>query len=226
VSRSPLVVPVYYDFASSIGFVAHRVMQRMEPFLRDLGLELRWTAIDLAALLGWKRHAEIEPLRRQNALRVARELSVDLRMPRSWLDSRDVNAVAHLAAEPGTRPGAEASWRERVWSAIFEEGGDPSDPAVFGRLASAARDLGVRLDAESPAGEAGVLAGGREALAQATRRAADLQVTGVPTFMLGGWPVGGIQEEATMRSLLSRFARKRRETVGDRGPESTGGGIH
>ena len=34
-------------------------------------------------------------------------------------------------------------------------------------------------------------------------------IVGVPTFLLDGWPLGGIQEEFTMRSLLQRFVRKR-----------------
>ena len=32
-----------------------------------------------------------------------------------------------------------------------------------------------------------------------------------PTFMLGEWPFGGIQQDDTMRMVLARFARKARE---------------
>ena len=46
-----------------------------------------------------------------------------------------------------------------------------------------------------------------EAESSLARRA---NVTGVPTFLLGEWPIGGIQEEAVMRSLLERWAAKAR----------------
>ena len=54
---------------------------------------------------------------------------------------------------------------------------------------------------------------GAESLEVLTREAASQMVTGVPTFMLGEFPFGGIQEEDTMRSILGRFAdRQRRPT--------------
>ena len=49
-----------------------------------------------------------------------------------------------------------------------------------------------------------------EALEAESERARAEQVTGVPTFMLGKWPIGGIQEESVMISLLGRWAAKRR----------------
>jgi hypothetical protein len=36
-------------------------------------------------------------------------------------------------------------------------------------------------------------------------------VTGVPTFMLAEWPMGGIQDDDTMVSLIGRFAKRARE---------------
>ena len=46
---------------------------------------------------------------------------------------------------------------------------------------------------------------------QRTREARLGMVTGVPTFMLDNWPFGGIQEDDTMVSILTRYARKKRE---------------
>ena len=51
---------------------------------------------------------------------------------------------------------------------------------------------------------------GLERLVLNTIEAAESEVTGVPAFVLGGWPLGGIQEDATMRSLFTRYAAKRR----------------
>ena len=120
-------------------------------------------------------------------------------MPNRWIDSRGVNAVAvALAGQPG-----EPAWRERVWTAIYEEGRDPGDQAELLRLT---RDLDL---------DAGPLSGRRalEALEVRTLLAKESGVTGVPTFMLGEWPVGGIHGDATMRSLLGRYVRRAREAA-------------
>ena len=44
-----------------------------------------------------------------------------------------------------------------------------------------------------------------------TREAAEAMVTGVPTFMLSNWPMGGIQDDDTMVSLIRRFANRARQ---------------
>jgi predicted DsbA family dithiol-disulfide isomerase len=192
----PLRIPVHYDFASTICYVAHRVMERMTPTLEELELELCWTPLDLAALCGYPRGAEVPEARRANALRVAEELRVPLRAPGLWLDSREAAAAA-IAAEP-TR--GEASWRERVFSAVFEEGRGDLDADTVRSLAG---DLGRDLTGAD-------LTSGREELQRRTEQAARAQVTGVPTFMLGSWPFGGIQQEDTMRHILTRYSRKAR----------------
>lgn len=195
----PLRIRVYYDFASSIGYVAHRVMERMAIDLEELRIVLDWTPLDLSLVTGWPRGAIVDDARRENVLRVARELSVDIRMPVRFVDSRAANALALAFA--GSR--REPAWRERVFSAIHEEGRCIEDPEV---LASLARDLGFEIDAS---GDDARLA----ELERVSLGARAEQVTGVPTFMLGGWPVGGIQEESVMRSLLGRWAEKVRRST-------------
>jgi len=193
-----LRVRVHYDFASSLCYVAHRMMERMEGTLAELDIALEWRPIDLARITGWRRGAPIEGPRRDNALRVAGELGVPLRMPAVWMDSRPANAAA-LALSGSDR---EATWRERVFSGVFEQGRSLDDgPAVEGW----AIELG--LDLAALAGEAQ-----RSALDDETRDAAAREVCGVPTFMLGPWPFGGIQEEFTMRSILSRWAARQRRS--------------
>jgi len=198
-----LTVPVHYDFASSLCYVTHRVMERIAPrFVGDESTPhvcFEWTPLDLAGLLNWKRGADVDPTRRANVLRVVRELAVPTRIPPVWLDSRRVMSIA-LALAQGDR---EAAWRERVFTAIFEEGRSCDEPGEVERWT---RDLGlVVTDAE-------VLAGHAE-LERRTRAAAEAMVTGVPTFMLAEWPMGGIQDDDTMVSLINRFARRRRERM-------------
>ena len=189
-------MPVHYDFASAVCYVAHRAMARMAGALDELGIELRWTPVDLTRITGWRRGAPVAGLRRANALRVAAELGVPLRMPAAWCDSRDANAVALLLA--GTAH--EAGWRERAFSACFEAGRSLDEAGLVAALAA---DAGLELAPEA-------LEAARAELERRTERAAEEDVTGVPTFVLGRWPLGGIQDDATMRHLLARYARRAR----------------
>lgn len=191
-----LTIPVHYDFSSTICYVAHRVLERMAGDLEAMSVALDWRPVDLVKITGWKRGIVVEGPRRENALRVAAELGVAVRMPGSWLDSRRAAAIAlALSAD------REAAWRERVWSAVFEEARDIGAAGEVERLAA---DLSIDL--------AG-LDGARDytALDRETTSAREAEVIGVPTFHVG-FPLGGIQEPDTMRLLLQRWVDKcRRE---------------
>lgn len=192
-----LRVRLHYDFASSLCYVTHRVMQRMDSTLAELGVALVWSPLDLARLVGpYRVGARISETRRENARRVARELGVEVAIPELWPDSRALNAAA-FAAE---RAGRGSSWRERAFTAVFEERrhalGDDDVLAL-------ARELELPLDARD-------LARGKRELEVKTELAREEQVSGVPTFMLGAWPFGGIQSEDTMQRVLERFVRKSR----------------
>lgn len=198
-----LRVPVYYDFASTLCYVAHRVMQRVAEALDGHAVELVWRPIDLSGITGWPRGAPVDGRRRDNVARVARELDVSVRLPSHWPDSRAAAAVAlALAGEP-----AEPAWRERVFSALHEEGRNLDEP---GSLAALAADLRLDLDAL-------LTPDARAALELETDHARESEVTGVPTFMLDEWPIGGIQHETTMESMLCRWATRRRERAPERG---------
>jgi predicted DsbA family dithiol-disulfide isomerase len=193
----PLQVRLHYDFASSLCYVAHRVMLRMAGTLDELGIALAWSPLDLGRLVGpYRAGASIGNTRRENAQRVAAELAVAIAVPPIWPDSRAANAAAFAAA----RVGRGEPWRERVFSAVFEE-----------RRYELADDdvLALARELELPLGPRD-LARGKSELELATELAREEQVSGVPTFMLGSWPFGGIQSEDTMKRVLERFARKAR----------------
>ena len=191
---TPLTIPVHYDFSSTICFVAHRVLGRMQPDLDAMGVTLDWRPVDLVRITGWPRGVVVAGPRRENALRVADELQVEVKMPGSWLDSRRASSLALSLSG-----GREAAWRERVWSAVFEEARDIGAPGEVERLAT---DLAIdevavaRADDFSP-------------LDAETKAARDADVIGVPTFHVG-YPLGGIQEPDTMRLLLRRWVDKQR----------------
>lgn len=198
--QPPLQVVVYYDFASTLCYVAHRVMEGLAGDLELLEIDLVWRPIDLTRITGWARGTAFPAALRARVEQTAAALGVHVRMPPRWIDSRPVSAVAL-----GLRRRAdEAAWRARVWRAIFEERCDLSDPADLPRLAAEAGiDPG---DWQEPA------ALGR--VTSETERARAMHVTGVPTFMLGRWPFGGIQEPETMRAMFARWARRQRRDPG------------
>ena len=190
-----LRVRTYYDFASTVCYVAHRVFGEMQPELDALGIALEWVPLDLADLLGWRRGFAVEPTRLANAERIAAEHGVRVRPLAVWPDSRDANAAALVLRGP-----REAAFRERVFSGVFEERRELDAP---GTVAGFARDLGVELDARS-------LARARDELEFRTRVAQEEDVTGVPTLMLGEFPFGGVQARETTRMVLERWAQRRR----------------
>ncbi|MGH0030449.1 MAG: DsbA family protein [Myxococcota bacterium] len=187
-------VRVDYDFASSLCYVAHRCMQRLAGDVDALGIDLAWSPVDLTRITGWRRGAEVDDDRRRNVERVSRELGVPLQMPRVWLDSRPAHAVALCLDDA-----KQATWREACFSMIYEAGRWPTPENVEGLV----RQLGIDLD---PA----ALERADDELHARTRAAHEQEVTGVPNFMLGRWPFGGIQNDDTMLSILGRFAAKER----------------
>jgi predicted DsbA family dithiol-disulfide isomerase len=193
-----LHVAIHYDFASTLCYVAHRIVERMSSYLDEIDVEPIWTPIDLAPIMRWTRGMQVSADRRLHIQQIADSLDVDVLVPTIWHDSRSVAATAIVLERD---PARAASWRERVFTCAYEEA-RPCDDA--GQIAQMQRELSVELD---PALQADAL----DELERRTRRAAKEMVTGVPTFMLGEWPFGGIQEEDTMRSLLGRWAKKQRD---------------
>ena len=188
-------VRTYYDFGSTLCYVAHRVFTQMRAEFDSLGVELDWVPIDLADLAGWPRRAEVAPARLANAARVAAEHGIEVAPLRMWPDSRDANAAAILLA----RTPQEPAFRERIWTAVFEERRALDAP---GAVEAFAVDVGVVLDLRR-------LERARDELEFRTQIAREEDVTGVPTLMLDEFPFGGIQSRETTRLVLERWiARK------------------
>lgn len=194
-----LRVRAYYDFGSTLCYVAHRVFAELAPTFSALELELVWSPLDLSQLLGWRRRFPVDPVRLANAERVAAELRVNVRPLLVWPDSREANAAALVFA----RDARESAFRERVFSAVFEEGRELDAP---GAVAGFARELGLELDPSA-------LERARDELEFRTHVAAEEEVTGLPTLMLDEFPFGGIQSRETTRLVLERWAKRKRSAL-------------
>ncbi len=203
---APLEVFVYYDFASSLSYVAHRVLARIEEALLDERIDLRWKAIDLTGVGNFRRGRLLDPARRESLARVASALRVEFDPPPRWPDSRlagEVAVVLDGEMDNGLDPALEREWRGAAFASYYE--------CAMG-LEDLLRDFGRRVPL--PLGEAADLASGR-LLAEATRSAVAAGVEGVPTLMLDVFPLCGIHDEETMLGMIQRYARRRRRFEAD-----------
>ena len=195
----PVVVPVYFDYASSLCFIAWRIAERLET---QLDVVMRWRPLPLTAQYpAWRPGARLPPEVCARVARVAKETEVALRIPPRWLDSRAALEGAIFAEAQGRG----RAYHEAIFRAVYEDGADLGDPAVLRCAASAAGLAAEAFD--------GWLAGGRGAgtLAMLLREARELGIVGYPTFLLGEFPLTGIQPYDTMRLLLARHIVRSRE---------------
>ena len=208
-----LEVFVYYDFASSLSYVAHRVLARIGRELAEERIELRWKAIDLTGIGRFQRGRLLDPVRRRSLIEVATALDVELDPPARWPDSRLAGEVAltlDLAIDRGLDPAVEREWRRGVFTTFYEQG----DRDDLDQLAGAVEQLFGEFERRGHFGKRGVatvddLAAGRR-LAAATGSAVAAGVEGAPTLMFDAFPLCGIHDEATMLGMIQRYARRRR----------------
>ncbi len=195
-------VPVFYDFASAICFVAHEVTAQIEQPLLAAGVRLTWHPVDLTLLSGWQRGDRLAGRRRAGVAEVARSLEVEVVLPDFWMDSRQVHDVALCLAELDQE--RERTFRNTVWQEVYRHGRVLDDADMAEELYLRAGSSG-----QPPSDPDG------DRLIEATRAAAQLGVVGVPAFLLGDFPVGGIQHPATQLEFLTRWARRERQRRGD-----------
>ncbi|MEW6300062.1 MAG: DsbA family protein [Thermodesulfobacteriota bacterium] len=196
-----VIVPVYYDYASSLCYVAKKVMERLAG---QLEVELLWKGVQIARRHpGWKNGEMIGDEARGKIVRVARETGVTVRIPPRWIDSAYALEGAEFAKDQGKFP----AYHDAVFAAVFEDGKDIGDlPTLLG----VAEGAGLSASALAQVLTAGTLT----ARVQATEaEATTFGVVGYPTFLLGEFPLIGIQPADTMRLLLQRYVDQARKQV-------------
>jgi predicted DsbA family dithiol-disulfide isomerase len=188
----PVVIPVYFDYASSLCYIASRIVARLTT---EFDVDIRWRPVHIAAhhpewtqggLIGGDTRAKIE--------RVSRETEVALHIPERWLDSRAALEGVIFAEECG----CASAYHREVFAAVYERGDDCGDRAVLVRAAAAAGlPIGRFMECVATRRAAPQLAAIRE-------EARQVGVAGYPTFLLGEFPLTGIQPAETMKMLLGR----------------------
>ena len=191
-----VIIRIYYDFASTLCYLSHRVLSELDEEIAALGIELEWKPIDLTMIVPWDRGDSFTPEIRQAVHGTGVSLGIEVEMPDPWLDSRPASQIA--LAMPCAR--SEARWRSSVFYAFFEERArELSDRQM--ELAAKLLD-GAEHGAENHDFNR-VLATTEEAIA--------LGIEGVPTLLADTWLAGGVYDSETMLKLLSELGDRCRE---------------
>ncbi len=192
-----ITIRLYYDFASTLCYVAHCVLSEVETQIAELGVELEWRPLDLTAIVPWNRGDSFAPEVRTTVRNTALTLGIDAEMPDPWLDSRPASQIALSTPSRQT----EARWRRAVFESIFEKERVELTP----ELIELAREL---TGAESPLREG---ADRFDLVEESTRDAILLGVNGVPTLLLDDVLFGGIYDGESMVSVLRQLSEQHRE---------------
>jgi predicted DsbA family dithiol-disulfide isomerase len=192
-----VTIRVYYDFASTLCYVSHRVLSAVAQEIADSGVVLEWRPIDMTMAAPWNRGDSFREEIRTAVRNTGLTLGIDVEMPDPWLDSRPASHVALCAPTAA----AEARWRSEVFDTFFAR----RIPRLTPELVRLAREL-TGLDAIPDERQ------GFERVEECTREAIALGVTGVPSFLLDNWLFGGVYDGETMVSVLRQLSAQYRET--------------
>jgi predicted DsbA family dithiol-disulfide isomerase len=192
-----VVIPIYFDYASTLCYVAWRIVRDLEAELEFLPL---WKGVPIRLRDGRARPGNpLGAIERMKVMTALAETGVAVQPLEQWIDSSLALEGAELAREGGVLP----LYHERVFRALFEDRADISQLDLLVQIASeCGLDSGCfRAD----------LVSGRMAprIAANKDEAGRLSALGYPAFILGDFPLIGIQPIATMRLLLRRFIDQR-----------------
>jgi predicted DsbA family dithiol-disulfide isomerase len=199
IDMSRLRIPIYFDYASTLCYIAWRIVTPLED---ELGFEALWKGVPIAA-----RDFRAKPGRvlgereRQKVLFVAAETGVRVAPPSSWIDSIPALQGSEIARDAGVF----RAYHDAVFRAAFDDGANIADANVLDTIAERA---GLDRPKFRAALDSGAMA---SRLDDHKREADEFSALGYPTFILGDFPMIGIQPIESMRLLLGRFIRQRAE---------------
>jgi predicted DsbA family dithiol-disulfide isomerase len=192
-----VVIPIYFDYASTLCYVAWRIVNQLRA---ELPFEPLWKGVPIALRDFRARPGRnLGPAELGKIANVVAETGIAVIPPPTWLDSEAAIQGAELAREAGVFE----AYHDAVFRAAFEERRDIGDPEVLAELANHAGIVRQRFRADIP--------GARMAakVAEHKNEADRFSALGYPSFILGDFPLIGIQPIDTMRMLLRRFIDQR-----------------
>jgi predicted DsbA family dithiol-disulfide isomerase len=192
-----IVIPIYFDYASTLCYVAWRIVGQLEC---ELGFTALWKGVPIA-LRNYRTRPGLPlgSLELERIRNVAAETGIAVEPPERWLDSDKALQGSELAREAG----AFAAYHDAVFSAAFEQRADIGNLEVLSAIAARAGMEHAHFRDE-------VERGRMAARIAANKTEADrFSALGYPSFILGDFPLTGIQPIDTMRKLLARFIERR-----------------
>ena len=190
------VIPIYFDYASTLCYVAWRIVGQLE---RELGFTALWKGVPIA-LRNYRTRPGLPlgPHELGRIRNVAAETGIAVEPPARWLDTDKALQGSELAREAD----AFAAYHDAVFRATFEQRADIGNLDLLSAIAArAGLDRAHFRDESSGAG----WPRDRRNKAEADHFSA----LGYPSFILGDFPLTGIQPIESMRMLLARFLERR-----------------
>ncbi|MBV8358591.1 MAG: DsbA family protein [Deltaproteobacteria bacterium] len=193
-----IVIPIYFDYASTLCYVAWRIVS-------ELRLELEFEPLWKGVPIRWRNNKSrpgnaLGTVERAKIATVIAETGVQVTPPECWIDSE----AALMGSELARQAGVFELFHDNVFRGAFELGMDISDADRLTEIAAAAG-----MDSEAfRHGIQGRLTA--PSLIENKSEADRFSALGYPTFMLGEFPLIGIQPKETMRMIFARFLSQRR----------------
>src|SRR5258708_3630127 len=190
-------IPIYFDYASTLCYIAWRIVRELES---ELGFEALWKGVPIATRdFRAKPGLALGDRERQKVLMVAAETGILVAPPRTWIDSRAALQGSELARDAGVFP----AYHDGVFRAAFERGDDISQPELLETIAANAGMDRAKFRTSLSSGQM------KSRLEDHKREAEEFSALGYPTFILGDFPMIGIQPIESMRLLLGRYIQQR-----------------
>jgi predicted DsbA family dithiol-disulfide isomerase len=197
-----VVIPIYFDYASSLCYIAWRITNQLRV---ELPIDPLWKGVPITLRDRRVRPGrEITPADREKIQSVAAETGITVDPPPHWLDSDAAVQGSELAREAGVFD----AYHDAVFRAAFEERLDIGRLEVLADLAERVGMDRMRFCADI---ESRRMAG---TVVEHRREADQFSALGYPAFMLGDFPLIGIHRVETMRLLFERFIALRTQEPG------------
>ncbi|MEM4658452.1 MAG: DsbA family protein [Candidatus Methanosuratincola sp.] len=197
-------VTVFYDYICPFCFIGSL---RISALSREMGFPLEWKGIEI--------HPEFPPsgTRRkrttksqttaQNLMWLAEEEGIEITLPGFITNSRLALEAAELAKDEGLFE----KFHTGIYEAYFQKSLNIGDERIVRDVA-----VGVGIGEEKL----------KRALSERTmkaridenmKEASSSAILGVPTFVIGGYPLHGCQRRETMRKIIERWKERASRTV-------------
>ncbi len=193
-----ILIPIYFDYASTLCYVAWRIVRELEA---EVGFEALWKGVPIRLRDNRSRPGNaLGPVERTKVMNVIAETGIRVKPPERWIDSEAALMGSELAREAMRF----TPYHDGVFRAAFEQGRNIADVRVLGTIAEAAGMDRQRFEGD-------LVTRRMESRVAKNKEEADrFSALGYPTFILGDFPLTGIQPKETMRLLLQRFVEQRR----------------